>query len=341
MCQTLHLGLELHDLDIVGLLQRGDEITDLLHLQPQIRPQHNQIVQPIAQKTAISRNQRVAVALVKLREDPSQIARRIVHLHVLPIGDRGDGRAREQQIAVAQTAVHRARGERPQAVRLQNVRPAIGDLLRNMAGLAQIPDPGDQLSANLPRRIRRILRLLQEIRTQTVDGAQRRADGRAIIQRQQFQRTRLAGMMRRHKHRRVRGDGTLRIAVRKSHHAIDVKPKSRQIAVLRQHPRRADTPRKTPAPLLRVGGEHVVQRARRILHHGMVDTIGRVGGVDLLAGAHSRHHGSRHRGARQSSHHESVTIDHTANTNTYKGQSGDDLPANPREPSVYLPQWSL
>ena len=111
--QTFHLCLELHDLGVVRLIQSGNEIADLFHLQPQIRAQHNQIIQTVTQHATICGKQGVTVILIKFGENPRQIASRIVYLHVLPIRDRGDGRTGEQQIAVTQPAMHRASGERP------------------------------------------------------------------------------------------------------------------------------------------------------------------------------------------------------------------------------------
>ena len=113
VCQTFYLRLELHNLGVIRLVQSGNEIADLFHLQPQIGAQHNQIIQTVAQHATICRKQSVTVILIKFGENPGQIAGRIVYLHVLPIRDRGDGRTGEQQIAVTQSAVHRASGERP------------------------------------------------------------------------------------------------------------------------------------------------------------------------------------------------------------------------------------
>ena len=148
--QTLHLRLELHDLDAIGLIQRADEIAHLFHLQPQVGTQHDQIIQTIAQHASIRAEQRITVVLVKLGENPRQITRRIIDLHILPVRDGGDRRAREQHIAVGQATMHRTSGERPQAVRFKNVGPARRDLLRHMASLTQTLDPCGQLRANLP-----------------------------------------------------------------------------------------------------------------------------------------------------------------------------------------------
>ena len=44
MGETLDLGFELDDFLAVCVTQRLDELTDLLHLQPQVGAQHDQVV---------------------------------------------------------------------------------------------------------------------------------------------------------------------------------------------------------------------------------------------------------------------------------------------------------
>ena len=211
--QAFHLRLELHNLGVVCLVQSGNKIADLLHLQPQIGPQHNQIIQTIAQHATVCGKQGIAVVLVKLGENPSQIAGRIVDLHILPIRDRGDGRTGKKHIAVTQPAMHRASGERPQAVGLKNIRPTSGDLLRNMTSLTQALDPSGQLSANLAGDKRRIARFLQEVGTKAMNRAQSGAYAGTIIQSQQLQRPRLTHMVGGHQHGRISSGGMLQIAV--------------------------------------------------------------------------------------------------------------------------------
>ena len=113
--QPLHLRLELDDFLTIGPVQRIDELADLLHLQPQVRAQHDQIVQTRTHHAAIRRKHRIAVIFVKLAENPREIACRIVDLHVLPVRYRGDGRAGKQHVAIREPAMHRAGDERPQA----------------------------------------------------------------------------------------------------------------------------------------------------------------------------------------------------------------------------------
>ena len=153
------------------------------------------------------------MVLVKLGENPSQIAGRIVDLHILPIRDRGDGGTGKKHIAVTQPAMHRASGERPQAVGLKNIRPTSGDLLRNMTSLTQALDPSGQLSANLAGDKRRIARFLQEVGTKAMNRAQSGAYAGTIIQSQQLQRPRLTHMVGGHQHGRISSGGMLQIAV--------------------------------------------------------------------------------------------------------------------------------
>ena len=315
--QTLHLRLELHDLDAIGLIQRADEIAHLFHLQPQVGTQHDQIIQTIAQHASIRAEQRITVVLVKLGENPRQITCRIIDLHILPVRDGGDRRAREQHIAVGQATMHRTSGERPQAVRFKNVGPARRDLLRHMASLTQTLDPCGQLRANLPRGEHRIAGLLQKIRTKTVYRAQRGAHAGTVVQRQQRQRTRLTIMMRGDHHGNVSCDGPLLFAVGERQNAIDVEPQSAQLAVAHQRLRGTHATNETLASLRCVRSERVIQLARGVLHHGMINAIPLVGGVDLLAVTRASDGGVRHRRARQGGHHKSASFGHNSNLNTH------------------------
>ena len=111
--KTVHLRLELHDARVVALVERLDELADLIHLHPQIGAQHNQVVEAVPQNAPVRGDDGVAVRLVEFGENPRQIACGVVDLHLLPIGDRGDRGAGEDEITVGESAVHRARGERP------------------------------------------------------------------------------------------------------------------------------------------------------------------------------------------------------------------------------------
>lgn len=72
--EPVHLCLELHDAVVVAGIESLDEIAHLLHLHPQIRTQHDQVVESIAQHPAIRGDHGVAVRLVEFGEHPCQIA---------------------------------------------------------------------------------------------------------------------------------------------------------------------------------------------------------------------------------------------------------------------------
>ena len=74
------------------------------------------------------------MGFVELAENPGKVSCRIVDLHILPVGHRGDGGTGEQEVAVGKSAVNRAGGERPQSLGVHDARPAVGDFLGNMAG---------------------------------------------------------------------------------------------------------------------------------------------------------------------------------------------------------------
>ena len=90
-------------------------------------------------------------------------------------------------------------------------------------------------------------------------------------------------MMRGDHHGNVSCDGPLLFAVGERQNAIDVEPQSAQLAVAHQRLRGTHATNETFASLRRVRSERVIQLARGVLHHGMINAIPLVGGVDLLA----------------------------------------------------------
>ena len=185
-----------------------------------------------------------------------------------------------------------------------------------MARLTQPLDPSGQLRANLPRGEHRIARLLQKIRTKTVNRAQRGAHADAIIQRQQAQTTGLAGMMDGYHHGNVTRGGPFLLTIGKSKHPIDIETESTQFTGLRQRLRGTHPSGKTSASLRSVRSERVIQPAHGILHHGMIDAISLIGGIVLFAGTRARDDGIRHRRARQGGHHKFASFGHKPNINT-------------------------
>ena len=124
MGEPLDLSLELDDFLAICIAERLNEFADLLHLQPQIGPQHDQAIQTRTEHPSVCRQHRIAMRFVKLAENPCKIACRIVDLHILPVDDRGDRRAGEQNVTIMEAAMHQASGERPQAIRIEYRRPA-------------------------------------------------------------------------------------------------------------------------------------------------------------------------------------------------------------------------
>ena len=97
---------------------------------------------------------------------------------------------------------------------------------------------------------------------------------------------------------------------------IDSKPQSTQFAGLRQRLSRTHTAGKTLAAFRRIGCEHVIQFACRILNHGVVDAIPLVGRVGLFAGSRAGNGGIGHCRAGQGSHHKFASFGHNSNLNT-------------------------
>ena len=134
VCESFDLCLELHDAIVVRTVQRLNEFAHLFHLQPQVGPEHDEIVKSRAHHAAVCGKHGVAMGFVELAENPGKVSCRIVDLHILPVGHRGDGGTGEQEVAVGESAVNRAGGERPQSLGVHDARPAVGDFLGNMAG---------------------------------------------------------------------------------------------------------------------------------------------------------------------------------------------------------------
>ena len=85
---------------------------------------------------------------------------------------------------------------------------------------------------------------------------------------------------------------------------------------MRERLRSAHATGKTLTAFRRVGCEHVIQLARCILNHGMVDAVPLVGRVGLFAGTRARNGGVRHRRTRQGSYHKFASFGHNSNLNT-------------------------
>ena len=259
--EPLHLRLELQDLGVVRAAQRLNEFADLLHLQPQVRAQHDEVVQSVAEHPAIGGEHGVAVGLVELGEDPRQIARGIVDLHILPIGDGGDGGTGEEDVAVVEPTVHGACGERPESFGLQHLRPAGGDLGGDVPGLTQPLDPGGQLGADLPGGERRIAVVGQERPMQAMDGADGRADGRAVVDGKHVQWPGVPDDMGTYHNRGAAGRSVGVIAGFERRHPIHGEPQARGHVRLTQ---RVGGAHAVPEPLpsgFGIGDEHVVQFA--------------------------------------------------------------------------------
>ena len=309
--QPLHLRLELDDFLTIGPVQRIDELADLLHLQPQVRAQHDQIVQTRTHHAAIRRKHRIAVIFVKLAENPREIACRIVDLHVLPVRHRGDGRAGKQHVAIREPAMHRAGDERPQALRLDDPAPARRDFRRHMARLPQPLDPGGQLGANLPGGEYRIRFGLQEIRPQPVNGADGRAHRRAIIQSKQIEGSCDAIVVRRHHHGRAAGERAFLLAVNECKHRIQGESETAWILGALQRPGGLHSPGQALAAVFGVACVYVIHPACGILHHGLIDARGVVGVVGPFAVSHAGHDDAGHRRRGECRQHKLASLSHT------------------------------
>ena len=185
--QAFDLCLELDDSLVVGPVKGGDEFADLLHLQPEICAEHDQIVQTGAHHPAVGGDDRIAAGPVQLGEYPCQIAGRVIDLHVLPSVNGAQSGIRIQEVSIRESAMYRAGIERPEPVGFCNRSPAVGDFLGNVTVLAQAGDPALELGGYLARGEGRVAVFPEELGSYTVYGPYGRACGRALVDCQQME----------------------------------------------------------------------------------------------------------------------------------------------------------
>lgn len=181
MGQMLDLGLELQNAFVIGMIEGADEITDLLHLQPEIGAEHDHRIQTRTHHSAVCADQGVSARLIEFGENPGEIAGRVIDLHILPVVNGCEAGVREQEVAVIEAAVHRACGEGPQTRGVDDIRPATDDLLGNMAGLAQSGNPGQQLLFDVVGGEAGVGLVTQEGPAQSMDGAYCGSDRHTIL----------------------------------------------------------------------------------------------------------------------------------------------------------------
>ena len=72
VCESFDLCLELHDVIVVRTVQRLNEFAHLFHLQPQVGPEHDEIVKSRAHHAAVCGKHGVAMGFVELAENSRQ-----------------------------------------------------------------------------------------------------------------------------------------------------------------------------------------------------------------------------------------------------------------------------